>query len=148
MTDDPSITYRFTAGDGEAAGHIPVPVDCRATFGKARPPVIVELGEHRYRSTVAVMRGEVFVPFRASHRAAAGVAPGDAVEVTLTLDTASRTVELPGDLAAALDAAGARERWDRLSFSHQREWVEAIEGARKHDTRARRIAAAVAKTVG
>ena len=35
--------HSFTLGDGEAARHIPVPVDVRATFGRARPPVVVAI---------------------------------------------------------------------------------------------------------
>lgn len=140
-----SITYRCAIGTGNAAGHLPVPVDVRAVFGRARPPVVVAINGHRYRSTVAIMAGEVFVPFRQSARAAASVEPGETHEVTLTLDTAPRTIEAPYDLAAALDAAGARAAWDRLSISHQREEVEAIEQAKRPETRARRIAAAVAK---
>ncbi|HUS68508.1 MAG TPA: YdeI/OmpD-associated family protein, partial [Kofleriaceae bacterium] len=47
------------------------------------------------------------------------------------------------DLVKALEAGGAWERWGELSYSHQREHVEAIEGAVKPETRARRVAAAV-----
>lgn len=146
--DVPSISYVSLLGEGEAAGHIPVPFDVRAVFGRARPPVVVTINGHSYRSTVAIMGGEVFVPFRASNRAAAGVGPGERHAVTLTLDTAPREVETPDDLAAALDMAGARAGWERLSYSHRREWVEAIEQARRPETRARRVAAAVAKAAG
>ena len=144
----PSITYGCVLGSGEAVGHIPVPFDVRAVFGRARPPVVVAINGHSYRSTVAIMSGEVFVPFRASNRAAAGVAAGDTHQVTLTLDTAPRAVELPDDLATALDAAGTRVAWDRLSVSCRREHVEAIEGAKKPETRVRRIEAAMAKLGG
>ena len=144
----PGITYRCTLGEGDRAGHLPVPGDVRAIFGRARPPVEVVVNGHRYRSTVAVMAGEAFVPFRASHRAAAGVGPGDEVAVALTLDTAPRTVTAPADLAAALAAADVQAAWDALALSQQREWAEAIEGARKPETRARRVAACVAKLAG
>jgi uncharacterized protein YdeI (YjbR/CyaY-like superfamily) len=47
-------------------------------------------------------------------------------------------------LITALKAAPpAWERWRELSFSHQREFVEAIVEARKAETRKRRIASAV-----
>ncbi len=141
----PDTTYTFTAGEGEAAGHIPVPFDPRAVFGRARPPVVVTVNDHHYRSTIAIMGGETFIPFRASNREAAGVRPGDTVAVTVALDTAPREVEPPADLAAAIAAAGCRAAWDRLSYSHRREQVESVESAKKPDTRARRIAAAVAK---
>ena len=50
----------------------------------------------------------------------------------------------PAELVRALKAvAGATERWSALSYTRQREYVEAIEDAMRPETRARRIAAAV-----
>ena len=76
-----------------------------------------ELNGYTYRSTVAAY-GDVFMlPLSAAHRAAAGVKAGDAVEVTIELDTAPRTVEAPADLAAALAAQpGAAAAFDALSY--------------------------------
>lgn len=139
--DVPSITFTATLAD---EGMIPVTFDQRAVFGRARPPVVVAIGGHRYRSTIAIMSGATFVPLRRSHREAAGVAQGDTVEVTLTLDTAPREVDLPVDAAAALDAAGLRPAWDALSYTRRREHAEAIAGAKRPDTRARRVAALLA----
>ena len=47
----------------------------------------------------------------------------------------------------AVKAVPLWERWRELSFTHQREHVEAIEGAKRPETRARRIAGAV-RTIG
>ena len=67
---------------------------------------------------------------------------------TLDLDTEKREVTPPADFVKALKAAPtAWERWRALSYTHQREHVEAIEDAKKAETRARRIAAAVAMLV-
>jgi uncharacterized protein YdeI (YjbR/CyaY-like superfamily) len=52
-------------------------------------------------------------------------------------------VKPPADLVRALKAASAWERWQDLSFTHQREHVEAIEDAKKPETRVRRIERAV-----
>ena len=139
----PAPRHRFTVRIADE-GAIPIAFDQRAIFGRARPPVVVEINGHSYHSTIAVMSGVTFVPLRRSNREAAGVAEGDTVEVTLTLDTAPRTVDLPEMLAAALDAAGVRAGWDRLSYTAQREQVEAITGAKRPETRDKRIPAAVA----
>ena len=141
MSETPSITFTCTLVD---EGAIPIDFDQRAVFGSARPPVVVRLNGHSYRSTIAVMSGVTFVPLRRSNREAAGVESGQTIEVTLTLDTAPRTVEAPRELAEALEIAGVRAGWDRLSYTAQREQVEAVEGARRPETRERRIAAAVA----
>ncbi|WEK43700.1 MAG: YdeI/OmpD-associated family protein [Candidatus Sphingomonas colombiensis] len=129
--------------DGDMSA-IPIEFDQRAVFGKARPPVVVTINGYSYRSTIAIMSGETFVPLRRSHQQAAKVMPGEPYEVTLTLDTAPRTVDLPADLATMLDAAGARAGWDRMSFTAQREHAEAIEGAKRPETREKRLAAALA----
>lgn len=75
----------------------------------------------------------------------AGVAPGDPVQVTMELDTEERTVEVPGDLADALrQTEEAAARFDKLAYSHQKEFVDWIESAKRPETRANRIAKAVA----
>ncbi len=53
-----------------------------------------------------------------------GSSPATFVEVVLERDDAPRIVEVPDDLAAALEAeAAAGEAFARLSYSHQREYV-------------------------
>ena len=142
----PTCTFAMTMLEGSL--QIVLPFDPRDVFGRARPPVYVTINGYTYRSTVAIMGGVTFVPLRRSHREAAGIVAGVPAEVTLTLDTDPRTVEAPNDLRAALEAAGAWNRWQKLAFTHQREHVEAVEGAKKPETRARRIEKCVAMVAG
>jgi len=59
---------------------------------------------------------------------------------TSSSSTGKREVKPPADFVAALKAAPpAWEHWQGLSHSHQREHVEAIEEAKKPETRTRRI---------
>jgi len=123
---------------------IPLGFDPKVVFGKARAPVRVTLNGYTYRSTIAAMGGPPCIPLRKSHREAAGLEGGETIQVRVELDTERREVKPPPDLAKALKAAPtALERWRELSYTHQREHVEAIEEAKKPETRARRIAAAV-----
>jgi uncharacterized protein YdeI (YjbR/CyaY-like superfamily) len=70
--------------------------------------------------------------------------PATCLVSRFSVDTEPRTVAVPTDLAAVLDAEPAlRAAWDALSFTHQREHVEAVESARKPETRARRIESAL-----
>jgi hypothetical protein len=127
-----------------SACFIPVPFDPRAVFGRVRAPVRVTLAGYTYPSTIASMGDGPCVPLRRSHREAAGLVGDETVTVTLELDTVKRVVEPPPDLVAALRAAPpAWARWGGLSFTHQREHVEAVLEAKRPETRARRIAAAV-----
>ena len=126
---------------------VPVPFDPRTVFGKVRAPVKVTLNGYTYRSTIAAMGGPPCVPLRKSNREAAGLEGGETIEVRLELDTEERVVRPPADLVKALKATTQGwERWQGLSFTHQREHVEAIEGARRPETRARQIARAVQAT--
>jgi uncharacterized protein YdeI (YjbR/CyaY-like superfamily) len=90
------------------------------------------------------MGGPPFVPLRKSNREAAGLEGNESVSVELALDTDARVIKPPADFVRALKAAPpAWARYQELSFSHQREHVEAILGAKKPETRARRILNAV-----
>lgn len=123
---------------------IPVTFDPRPVFGKIRAPVKVSLNGFTFRSTIASMGEGPCIPLRRSNREAARLEGGESLKVTLELDEDERVVEPPRDLVAALKAVpGAWDGWRALSYSHQREHVEAVTGAKKPETRARRIAAAV-----
>jgi hypothetical protein len=124
--------------------YVPVPFDPKAVFGMVRAPVKVTLNGYTYRSTIASMGGTVCIPLRKSNREAAGLEGGETVNVKIELDTGKREIKPPDDLIKALKAAPpAWDRWQELSFTHQREYAEAIEGARKLETRVRRIESAV-----
>jgi uncharacterized protein YdeI (YjbR/CyaY-like superfamily) len=104
----------------------------------------VTVGGHTYRSTVAVMGGRYMLPLSAENRTAAGLSAGDAADVELELDTAPRVVEVPADLAAALDAEpAARAAFDALNYSNQRRHTLSVEGAKTDATRTRRVAKVV-----
>ena len=127
-------------GDKTATG-IRVPEEIVEALGKGkRPPVKITINGFTYRNTVAVMGGDYMVGVSAENRAAAGVAGGETHDIELTLDTAPREVELPGDFAAAL--AGdpeARRTFDGLSPSNKGYHVSQIQGAKTDETRHRRI---------
>lgn len=102
------------------------------------------MGRHTYRSTVAPMGGNFMVPLSAENRSLAGVQAGDEVEVSLELDTEVRKVTVPADFAAALDGDDDAKRFfETLSYSQKRWYVLGIEGAKKADTRQRRIVKAI-----
>ena len=123
--------------------YIPLTFDPKAVFGKTRAPVKVTLNGYTFRSTIAAMGGPPCIPLRKSNREAAGLEGGERIDVRLDLDIEPRVVKPPADLMKALKAASAWDRWQELSYTHQREHVEAIEDAKKPETRVRRIERAV-----
>jgi hypothetical protein len=135
--------------DGNNTG-IEVPADVVAALdaGK-RPAVVVNVNGYEYRSTVAPMGGKYLLPFSAERRRESGINGGAAIDVELTLDTAPRTVEVPADLRAALDASPtAAAAWEKLSYTYRKEHARSVLDAKKAETRTRRIAAVVAKLEG
>ena len=121
-----------------------VPFDLKEAFGRARPPVRVTIRGHTWRTTPGVYDGVGHVVVNRSVKKATGVDAPDRVRVTMELDVEPRIVAVPGDLRAALDEdTVATAAFDRLSFTHRREYVEWVEEAKRPDTRARRIAATI-----
>jgi len=121
---------------------IPVPQEVVAALGSGkRPAVIVTVNGYSYRSTVAAYGDVYMLPLSQEHRTAAGVKAGDQIEVTLELDTAPRTVEIPEDLKAALNEhPGVLAAFEALAFSKRKEFVRQVEDAKTAETRTRRIA--------
>lgn len=132
-------------GTGKTTTGIIVPPEVVAELGQTkRPAVRVTVGGHTYRSTVSSMSGTFMISLSAENRAKAGVAAGDEVDVELVLDTAPRAVAVPSDLAKALKGDPEAKRFfESLSYSNQSWYVIWIEGAKKADTRERRVAKAV-----
>jgi len=126
---------------GRTATGFEVPDDVVAALGQGkRPPVRVSINGYTYRNTVAVMGGRYLVGVSAEHRAGAGVAAGDVLDIELELDTEPRSVTVPPDLAAALAAEPAAQKaFEGLSYSQQNWHVSSVESAKTDETRQRRI---------
>lgn len=138
-------TFRSTLElAGKTATGVTVPEDVVASLGAGRQPLVrVTIGDHTYRSRVAVRGGAFKIPVSAENRERAGVFAGDEVDVAVEVDTQPRETVLPGDLAVALDA-DARRFFDSLSPSYQRWFVDSVESAKTAATRERRVAKAAA----
>ena len=135
---------------GKTATGFQVPDAVVAALGAGnRPAVRVTIGTYSYRSTVARLGGAFMLPVSAEVRGAAGVAAGDELEVALELDTEARTVEVPADLQARLDADGEAGRaFAALSYSNRRRIVLDLDAAKTPETRQRRLDKALAQLRG
>ncbi|MFL6215241.1 MAG: DUF1905 domain-containing protein [Blastocatellia bacterium] len=140
--------FRATLEQSESstATAITIPFDVPKVYGKrGRVAVRGTINGVPFRSSVFKMGdAPYFMVVNRQMREAGGLSAGQTVSVVMERDDEPRSVEVPADLQAALAASqGAQEAWARLSFTHQREDVEAITGAKRPETRARRIAKAV-----
>jgi hypothetical protein len=132
--------------EGSTATGIEIPDKVIAALGAGKkPPVTMKVNGYAYRSTVATVDGRFMVGFSADHRAASGLKGGDEVEVEIELDTQPRTVEIPADFRAALDAdAKAKATFDKVSNSLKGYHVSQVTGAKTVETRQRRIEKSIA----
>lgn len=144
------MKFRSQVEPPEPMRGLEVPPEVVTALGDgARPPVTITINGHSWRSRIALMRGRHLIGLSKANRAAAGIEIGDEVEVEVELDTEPREVVEPADFARALDAdPEARAAYDALSHSRKREHVLAIEGAKKPETRQRRIEKAIASLRG
>lgn len=116
----------------------------RGTQGRARVPVAITYKGATYRTSVSVYRGEWMTVVNKEMRDG-GLAPGGSYTIDIVLDATERTVAVPADLAKALKAAGLTSAFDALAYSHRKEYVRAVEDAKKPETRQRRIESTIAK---
>jgi hypothetical protein len=125
-----------------SSAFIEFPHDLKETFGVGNlvPVVAVFDGRVTYRGSLAKTGGpRPVLLLRKDVRAELGKEPGDRIGVSLRLDDSPREVEVPSDLAAALDRAGVGDRFGALAPSHRREFVRWVEEAKRPETRQRRI---------
>jgi uncharacterized protein YdeI (YjbR/CyaY-like superfamily) len=86
------------------------------------------------------MGGQYLISFSSEIRAATGRGAGDEVEVTLDVDDAPRTVEVPPALAEGLAAdSAAATAWAALAYSKQKAHALSVDGAKTDATRAKRV---------
>jgi hypothetical protein len=112
--------------------------------GAKRFPVVATVNGYTWRTTVTRMRGEFLVGLSRAVRQEAGVEAGDAVDVELELDTTPREIHVPEALATALaDDPDARVAFDRLAFTHRKEYARWIDEAKRDETRRRRVVQAL-----
>ena len=143
------FTTELLATGGTTTGFV-VPDEVVEALGAGRrPKVVVTVGGHQWRTSIASMGGRFLLGASAAVREAAGISAGTTYTVDVEVDTAPRTVDVPEDLAAALAAApGAEAAWSALGFSAQRQHAESVLAAKKPETRERRVAAVVERLTG
>lgn len=96
------------------------------------------------RTTVSVYGGRSYVGFRKEIQEAAGIRLGDRIRVRIEPDLEPREIEVPEDLARALGRnRAASQAFERLSYTHRKEYVQWIVGAKRPETRQRRVEKAI-----
>jgi uncharacterized protein YdeI (YjbR/CyaY-like superfamily) len=123
----------------EATG-ITIPFDVEKVFGGKRVPVKVWVNGVEHRSTIHRYGENYMMAVPKRFRDAAGIKAYETITVEMERDTEERIIEPPADLAKALkESKDAKAVWEKLSYTHKKEYVMAIEDAKKAETRERRV---------
>jgi hypothetical protein len=73
-----------------------------------------------------------------------GKGPGDTIAVVVWKDEAIRTVEVPAEFASLMKKAGLFPVFEKLSYTHRKEYCRWITEAKKEETRVKRLQKAIA----
>jgi len=127
------------AGGGGA--FVEVPFDVEAAFGSKKPKVKAMIEGVPYRGTLVRMGTEChLLLILKSIREQVGKTFGDEVKVSVELDVEERVVTVPAELKRAFKSdKDARSAFEKLSYTHQKEYVRWIEDAKKVETRQSRV---------
>ena len=137
------FTVKLLGQSGTEVAALKPPFDVVEVFqSKGRIPVKGTINGFPFRSSLMNMGDGHMMVVNAEMRAGAKCKAGDQVSVVMELDEEKRTVEVPRCLKKIINSdPKAKEFWPKLSFTHQKEYVREIEGAKKPETRQNRIAA-------
>jgi len=131
--------------EGKEAGVVAAitpPVDVIEWFGtRARVPIRGTINGFPFRSSLMPCGAARMMPVNKTLCQGAGVKPGDFVDVVMERDVEARTVDAPPELEKELaKSKTAKERWEKLAFTHKKEMAIAISGAKQEETKKRRLA--------
>jgi hypothetical protein len=131
--------------DAPKAAFITAPFDIKELFGtKGRIAVKGTIDGVPFRGTFQPMGGCHIMGVPRELRAKIGKTHGDTIHVVMELDLEPRTVDVPDDFHQALRKnPDALRAFDKMSYSHRKEYVQSINDAKKPETRERRIQKAV-----
>lgn len=136
--------------DQTSAVAITVPFSVLEVYGtKAQVKVRGTIAKFPYRGSIVPYGGIHYMGVKREIREAIGKSQGDWVKVVMEVDTEERTVTVPEDFKQALEIyPKAREIFDNFAYTHRKEYVQWIEGAKRQETRANRIKKALEMIAG
>jgi hypothetical protein len=124
------------------ANWVDFPYDLKETFGKGNLVPVMITFDHgvKYQGSLAKMGNpKAMILLRKDIQAQVGKKAGEKVHVCVELDAKERKIDLANDEEKALEKAGLLEKFKNLSYTHQREYHQWIEAAKKPETRVVRI---------
>lgn len=144
----PAKKYQFTAPIKQAgeinAAYVEFPFNAMELFGKKGQVKIKAVFDKKveYKGSLAKMKTDCHIlGLTQDVRKKLGKSFGEEVSVTLWEDKEERVVEIPPDVQELFAENGAaKELYDKMSYTHRKEYMRWITEAKKPETReARKI---------
>jgi len=136
--------HTFTATIQNAGGggaFVEVPFDVEEAFGSKKPKVKALIESVPYRGLLVRMGGpnHILIVLKGI-REQIGKTFGDEIKVAVELDIEERVITVPAELKRAFKVEKeAKAFFEKLSYTHQKEYVTWINEAKKAETRARHV---------
>jgi Domain of unknown function (DUF1905)/Bacteriocin-protection, YdeI or OmpD-Associated len=139
------FTVKLEGKEGSSVAWLNAPFDVVKIFGtRARVPVRGTINGFPFRTSLMPMGGCHGMTVNKTMRAGTGVQAGDKVSIVMERDEGERIVKVPPLLKKELaKSKTAQANWKKLSFINQKEVALSITGAKKEETRQRRLAKAL-----
>jgi len=131
---------KIEAGMGGGAG-IAFPYSVEQEFGvRGNVPVKATLDGVSYTGSLMNCGvGPHMLAVLKSTRAKLGKGPGDSIDVVVWKDGEVRKVEVPADFERLMKKEGVLASFERLSYTHRKEYCRWIGEAKKEETRQARM---------
>jgi hypothetical protein len=135
---------KIESGDGGGA-YVLFPYDTEKEFGTiGKVPVKATFNGVPYRgSLIKYGYPQHMLGVLRAIREEIGKGPGDTIEVVLWKDDEVRTVDVPAEFQARMKKERLLPFFEKLSYSHRREYCRWIAEAKKEETRSKRVAKAI-----
>jgi Bacteriocin-protection, YdeI or OmpD-Associated/Domain of unknown function (DUF1905) len=140
-----SFTAKIEPGPGGGA-FVTFPYNVEEEFG-TRGSVLVQATFDGIPYAGSLMRcggPEHMIGILKAIREQLGKNPGDTIKAQLWKDGAERAVEIPADFSALLKKEKLLPVFEKLSYTHRKEYVRWITEAKREETRAARLTKSIA----
>jgi len=135
---------KIEAGDSGGA-YVLFPYDTEKEFAtKGQVPVKATFNGVPYSGSLVKYRHPLhMMGVLKSIREQIGKGPGDTVEVVIWRDEMGRTVEVPAQFEKLIRKEGLLPVFEKLSYTHRKEYCRWITEAKKEETRLKRLGKAI-----
>jgi hypothetical protein len=140
--------YKFSAkieGTFRGGAYVLFPYDVKSEFGTGgQVRVKVKFDGVPYSgSLVKYSRPQHMMPILKEIREQIGKGPGDTVDVVLERDETVRTVDVPEEFAKLMKKEKLLPFFEKLSYTHRKEYCRWITEAKREETRQARLIKAI-----